>query len=189
MAPAAMRILGVDPGSVVTGYGIVERVRGSIVHVAHGAIRPPARASLPERLARIQLELRAAVSEYAPDRAVVESVFVAVNVRSALVLGQARGAILAALGEADLPVDELAAREVKKAVTGMGGADKKQVQTMVARLLELERLPPQDASDALAIALCRAQRNRMPDGVRLRRSRRSLGGSSALQMHPRGPTR
>ena len=122
VAPPGMRVLGVDPGSVVTGYGIVERVGGSIVHVAHGTIRPPAQAPLAERLARIQRDLRAAVSQYAPDRAAVECVFVAVNPRSALVLGQARGAILATLGEAEVPVDELSAREVKQAVTGMGGA-------------------------------------------------------------------
>ena len=174
MAPGAMRILGVDPGSRVTGYGVVDRVRGTLVHVAHGTIRPPARAPLPERLARIQRDLRAAVIDYAPDRAAVECVFVSVNARSALVLGQARGAILATLGEADLPVDELAARAVKQAVTGTGGADKDQVQAMVTRLLALERAPAQDACDALAVAMCRAQRSRMPDRVRSRRTRTAL---------------
>jgi crossover junction endodeoxyribonuclease RuvC len=114
----------------------------------------------------------------------VECVFVAVNARSALVLGQARGAILATLGEAEVPVDELAAREVKQAVTGMGGADKRQVQAMVARLLALDRPPPQDASDALAVALCRAQRSRLPEGVRSGRSRRR---SRASQGRLRGP--
>ena len=181
MAPAGLRILGVDPGSLVTGYGVVERVRGTIVHVGHGTIRPPARAPLPERLARIQRDLRAAVIDYAPDRAVVECVFVSVNARSALVLGQARGVILATLGEAELPVDELAAREVKQAVTGMGGADKGQVKAMVTRLLALDRPPAQDACDALAVAMCRAQRSRMPDRVRSRRTRTSL------RCRPTGP--
>jgi crossover junction endodeoxyribonuclease RuvC len=176
----------VDPGSVVTGYGIVERASGGIVHVAHGTIRPPARASLACRLAHIQRDLRAAVVDYAPDRAAVECVFVAVNSRSALVLGQARGAILAALGEAELPVDELAAREVKQAVTGTGGADKEQVQAMVVRLLALEHPPATDASDALAVALCRAQRGRMPDGVRSRRRRRR---AIAPPARPRGSIR
>ncbi len=183
MAPGAMRILGVDPGSRVTGYGVVERVRGTLVHVAHGTIRPPARAPLPERLALIARDLRAAVIAYAPDRAAVECVFVSVNVRSALVLGQVRGVILATLGEADLPVDELAPRQVKQAVTGMGGADKGQVQAMVTRFLALERAPAQDACDALAVAMCRAQRSRMPDRVRSRRPRASLRGrpTSSIQ--------
>jgi crossover junction endodeoxyribonuclease RuvC len=161
--PQAIRILGVDPGSVATGYGIVERVRGTIVHVAHGTIRPPARAPLAERLAHIQRDLQTTLIEYAPHRAAVESVFVSVNARSALVLGQARGAILATLGTAGVPVDELATRTIKKAVTGMGGAEKDQVQAMVSRLLGLERPPAQDAADALAVALCRAQMRPMAD--------------------------
>lgn len=159
--PHAIRVLGVDPGSAATGYGVVERVRGAIVHVAHGTIRPPAQAPLAERLARIQRDLQVALIEYAPQRAAVESVFVSINVRSALVLGQARGAILATLGTAGVPVDELATRAIKKAVTGMGGAEKGQVQAMVARLLGLERVPGQDAADALAVAMCRAQMSPM----------------------------
>ena len=158
-----MRILGIDPGSNATGYGVVERVAGSIVHVAHGTIRPPVKQALATRLAAIQRELHAAIEAQRPDRAVVESVFVSRNPNSALVLGQARGAILATLGYHGIPVDELAARQIKKAVTGAGGADKAQVQAMVARLLELPRPPACDAADALAAAICRAQMGRLAE--------------------------
>jgi crossover junction endodeoxyribonuclease RuvC len=157
----AMRILGIDPGSANTGYGIVERVKGRISYVAHGTIRAGSTAPLSERLAGIQRGLRAAISEHGPECAVVERVFVSNNPRSALVLGHARGAILATLGELGLQVEELAAREIKKAITGTGTADKKQVQAMVCRLLALERPPAQDAADALAAAMCRAQMGRL----------------------------
>jgi len=170
-----MRILGIDPGSSATGYGVVERCGANVSYVAHGTIRTPASAPLERRLAAIQAELSAAIVEYRPDRAVVERVFVSVNPRSALVLGQARGAILAALGSAGIPVDELAAREIKKAVTGVGAAEKLQVQVMVARLLHLSRPPAQDAADALAAAIARAQMGRLAAlGVGRRRSRRQL---------------
>jgi crossover junction endodeoxyribonuclease RuvC len=169
-----MRILGVDPGSNITGYGVVERVDSCIVHVAHGTIRTPAGQPLARRLAMIQCQLREAIEAHRPDRAAVESVFVSRNAASALVLGQARGAILATLGSHELPVDELAARQIKKAVTGAGAADKVQVQTMVVRLLGLSQVPAQDAADALAAAICRAQMGRLAElDVRVRsRTRR-----------------
>lgn len=158
-----MRILGIDPGSTATGFGVVERDGGHIVHVAHGIIRPSKKLPLAKRLSAIQAELQAAIEEHRPERAVVEQVFVSVNASSALVLGQARGAILAVLGSCDLPVDELAARQIKKAVTGVGSAQKQQVQAMVTRLLELSSSPAQDAADALAAALARAQMGRLAD--------------------------
>lgn len=185
-----MRILGIDPGSNATGYGVVERRGGCIVHVGHGTIRTPARRSLPERLAALQRGLRAALLEYAPELAVVEQVFVATNVRSALVLGQARGAILATLGDGGVPVDELAAREVKKAVTGTGSAEKGQVQYMVARLLALTEPLPRDAADALAVALCRAQMGPLAALGRPSSSRRSRVRSrrNLLAPGPRSPS-
>lgn len=170
-----MRILGIDPGSSATGYGVVERSGSKVTWVAHGTIRTSARAPLSERLAVIHRELREAIVLHRPERAVVERVFVSVNPRSALVLGHARGAILAALGGEGIAVDELAAREIKKAVTGIGNADKAQVQTMVARLLDLAPPPPQDAADALAAAVARAQMGRLAGlGVGRRRTRRNL---------------
>ena len=152
-----MRVLGLDPGSATTGYGVVDRIGAEIVHVAHGTIRVGTTGPLSERLARIQHQLGRVLDEHAPELAVVERVFVAANPRSALILGHARGAILAALGAAGVAVDELAAREIKKAIVGTGRADKSQVQSMVCRLLALPARPPQDAADALAAAICRAQ--------------------------------
>jgi crossover junction endodeoxyribonuclease RuvC len=152
-----MRVLGVDPGSSATGYGLVVRDGGSIRHLDHGVLRPPGAASLAERLGFLHDRLLELVRRSSPDVAVVERVFLASNPRSALILGQARGAILAGLGEARVPVSELAARQVKKAVTGSGAADKSQIQAMVGRLLALEVVPPTDAADALALAIGYAQ--------------------------------
>jgi crossover junction endodeoxyribonuclease RuvC len=169
-----MRVLGVDPGSSATGYGLVERDGGVIRHLRHGVLRPPTGADLSERLRFLHAELLEIARGEAPDVAVVERVFLASNPHSALVLGQARGAILASLGEARVRVSELAARQVKKAVAGTGSADKKQMQLMVARLLCLETAPPTDAADALALALSFAQAGPLADlPIRGRRGRGS----------------
>ena len=148
-----MRILGVDPGSSATGFGLIEREGSRTHHVRHGILRPPAGADLSVRLNFLHTRLAEVLTELEPDVAIVERVFIAANPRSALVLGQARGALLAALGAAGIEVAELSAREAKKAITGSGAADKKQMQMMVARLLGLDRVPPTDAADALALAL------------------------------------
>ena len=148
-----MRVLGVDPGSGATGFGLIERKGGAIQHLRHGVLRPPRGADLAERLNFLHRELLAIMTLDRPEIVVVERVFIATNPRSALVLGQARGAILASLGAAGVRVAELAARQVKKAVTGSGAADKAQMQMMVARLLSLDTPPPTDAADALALAL------------------------------------
>ena len=153
-----MRILGIDPGSVATGYGVVERSGADVRHVAHGTLRPPRAATLAARLAAIQDGLREVIAAHRPDAVVVEQVFVASNARAALVLGQARGVALAAASAAGLPVEELSPQDVKRAVVGHGAAPKAQVQRMVQRLLTLRSAPPQDAADALAAALCRAHR-------------------------------
>jgi len=169
-----MRILGIDPGSSATGYGVVDWRAGVLVHVDHGVVRPPPGTPLAGRLACIHERILEVARRHRPDVAVVERVFVASNARSALVLGQARGAALAALAAAELEVGELAAREVKQAVVGTGAASKAQVQGMVARLLGLERRPPLDASDALAVAICHAHAGRLAAaGVTPRRRRMS----------------
>jgi crossover junction endodeoxyribonuclease RuvC len=148
-----VRILGIDPGSVATGWGIVDCAGSSLRHVASGVLRPPdLDAAL--RLARIHSELVDLVRVHAPHSAALEAVFVARNPRAALKLGQARGVALAVCGGVGLPTTEYAPARVKGAVAGYGGADKAQVQAMVRRLLGLERLPPRDAADALAIAIC-----------------------------------
>ncbi len=157
-----MRILGIDPGSTVTGYGVVEREGSALIHVAHGTLRPPRGESVAARLAWIQHGIAEVVAQHVPAAAAIERVFVRPeNPRSALVLGQARGVALAALGAAGLEVDELTPQEVKSAVAGTGAASKDQVQRMVQRLLALEKVPAQDAADALAIAICRVHRGRL----------------------------
>jgi crossover junction endodeoxyribonuclease RuvC len=165
-----MRILGIDPGSTCTGYGLLERaaaagrvppgaVRG-LVHVAHGTLRPPRGAALPLRLAALQRGFAELLEVLRPDVAVVERAFVAASPRAALVLGHARGVALAALGAADVPVFELAPAAIKLAVAGSGVAEKRAIQVMVQRLLGLPAAPPRDAADALAAALCHAQTGR-----------------------------
>lgn len=169
-----MRILGIDPGSTATGFGIVERADGGLRHVAHGTIRPPRGVSMAGRLQALYTGISEVVQLHEPTTAVVERVFMGEHARSALVLGQARGAVLVALGGAALEVVELSPREVKQAVTGWGAADKQQVQRMVASLLQLESPPGQDAADALALAMCRGQIGRLAElGVAGRSRRRT----------------
>jgi len=157
-----MRVLGIDPGSVTTGYGLVEDRGSDLQAVAFGAITTQARTPFAQRLLRIYRELRAVVTTHRPDCAAVESVFFAQNVQSALRLGQARGVALLALAEEGLDIAEYAPREIKQAVTSYGHAGKAQVQEMVRILLHLPHLPqPADAADALALAICHHQAARM----------------------------
>ena len=178
-----MRILGIDPGSNATGFGVVDYSGGQLAHIAHGVIRPTPSAQTSERLAVIHREILKIMDEFAPQACAIEQVFVAVNVRSALILGQARGVALAALGSGALPVHELSAREVKKALVGTGRASKAQVQAMVTRLLDLSKFPPVDASDALAIAICQAHAGKLASlGVRSSRHRRRPRAQSVLAL-------
>lgn len=148
-------MLGVDPGTAATGYGVVERPEsGPYRLIECGVIRPPARATLARRLAVIHEEVAALIARHHPAALAVESVFVAQNARSALVLGHARGVILLAGAQADLEVAEYAPRQVKAAVVGAGAATKPQVGLMVAKLLRLKHAPaPADAADGVAVAL------------------------------------
>jgi crossover junction endodeoxyribonuclease RuvC len=176
-----MRILGIDPGSTATGFGVVDRAAGDLRHVAHGTLRPPRRAPLAERLAWLQRGLVHVIARHEPDLAVVERVFVAASPRSALVLGAARGVVLATLAGAGLALHEYAAREVKQAVVGTGAAEKRQVQLMVQRLLGLSRVPARDASDALAAAICHAHAGRLATlSVSSRLRRRRVGSARRL---------
>ena len=151
-----MRVLGVDCGTEITGYGVVETASdGSLLHVESGAIRMSPRNPLPERLSRIFDKLRLVIEQRQPDVVAIEDVFYAVNVKSALKLGQVRGVAMLAASLSSLPVAEYAPLSIKSAVVGYGKADKAQVQHMVARLLRLAVLPePPDVADALAIAIC-----------------------------------
>jgi len=156
-----MRILGIDPGSVATGYGVVDSEAGRLIHVAHGTLRPSPRSSPAQRLHELHQSISAVVHDHAPDTAVVEQVFVSASARSALVLGQARGVALAAVSVGGRVVVEYSASRIKLAVTGNGRAGKAQVQNMVRRLLELDRVPARDAADALAAAICHANAGRI----------------------------
>lgn len=148
-----MRVMGVDPGATVTGWGIVEARGPEFHHVASGTVRPP-RGDVGARLDMIFDRISEAIGEHRPDAIAVERVFFARNARSALVLGQARGAALAACGRAGGSVHEYSALEIKQAVVGRGRADKLQVQHMVRVLLGLRKAPQADAADALACAIC-----------------------------------
>jgi len=149
-----MRVLGVDPGTARMGWGVVEGEEEPRL-VAYGTLTTPAGRPLAERLQYLCRALREVVAGHRPDTAALEELFFARNVRTAFAVGQARGAALVALAEAGLTVYEYSPLEVKQAVTGYGGADKAQVQEMVRALLSLDEIPrPDDAADALAVALC-----------------------------------
>jgi crossover junction endodeoxyribonuclease RuvC len=160
-------ILGLDPGSRVTGYGVVQRSGSRLTALAEGLIPLDPDLPMAERLARLSAEIECLVDRTSPDAAVLESTFHGRSSRSLIVLAQARGAILAVLGRRSLPVAEYAPAEVKVAVTGNGRADKRQVARMVDLLLGVRsrRAGSSDATDALAAALCYAQRFRI-DGLR-----------------------
>jgi crossover junction endodeoxyribonuclease RuvC len=156
-----VRILGIDPGSRRCGYGVIERLStGRVRYVECGVVEAPASAPLTVRLVEIGAGLREVIDELQPEVVAAEGVFHGRNARSALQLGQARGALLLVCGEATLSVAEYAPATVKRAVAGSGRASKQQVQNMVRALCSLERPPRLDASDALAIAICHAFRMR-----------------------------
>jgi crossover junction endodeoxyribonuclease RuvC len=150
-----MRILGIDPGLNVTGFGIISKEGGRLDYVASGAIRTPP-GSLPVRLKTILEHLIEIIHTHRPQEVAVEQVFVNVNPKSTLLLGQARGAAICAAVSQALPVAEYTALQVKQAVVGNGHAEKLQVQEMVKRLLRLPAAPSPDAADALACAICHA---------------------------------
>jgi crossover junction endodeoxyribonuclease RuvC len=164
-----MRVLGIDPGTVATGYGLVE-LRGDTLHaVTFGTISSRAGLSFAQRLLHIYQELRTLLTRARPDCAAVEAVFFARNVQSALRLGQARGVALLALAQEAVEIHEYSALEVKQAVTSYGRAEKGQVQEMVRLLLRLPEVPrPADAADALAVAICHHHAARLKARLRER---------------------
>ena len=152
----SIRILGIDPGLRITGFGVIEKTGNKLAYVASGCIKTDGKASLPTRLGTIHAGINELVTQYQPDQAVVEIIFVNVNPQSTLLLGQARGAAIAALVAGRLEVAEYTALQVKQAVVGNGHADKVQVQHMIRRLLSLPGDPSPDAADALACAIAHA---------------------------------
>ena len=151
-----MRVLGIDCGTEYTGFGVVELcLDGKLICLACGAVRLSLREPLPLRLATIFERLGAIIQEHQPDNVAIEDIFYALNVKSALKLGQVRGVAMLAASTAGLAVTEYAPLTIKSAVVGYGRAEKRQVQHMVTRLLNLAEIPePPDAADALAIAIC-----------------------------------
>ena len=154
-----MRVIGIDPGTLVCGYGIVD-VEGSSMKAVHfGAVRVKKDMTFPERLVHIHKRLAEVIREHHPEVAAIERLFVGKNVKSAMRAGEGRGVAVLTAALEGLPVHEYTPAEVKKAVVGAGGAHKTQVQQMVRILLGLEKLPrPQDAADALAVAICHCNR-------------------------------
>jgi len=152
---ATVKILGIDPGLRMTGFGLVDQQGQRLDYIASGVIRTPD-ADLPARLGTIFDEISTLIREHAPDQAAIEKVFVNVNPQSTLLLGQARGAAICALVAGGVPVAEYTALQLKKAVVGYGHATKTQMQQMVVRLLNLQGTPGPDAADALGMAICHA---------------------------------
>lgn len=169
-----MRILGLDPGLRVTGYGVIDKQRHVLRYVASGVVRT-GEGELPKRIHALFIGIQEIVATYAPEATAVEKVFVNVNPQSTLLLGQARGAAIAALTQAGQPVYEYTALQVKQAVVGNGHADKQQVMHMVQRLLRLSSEPSADAADALACAICHAHGG-MGLGALVTAGRRVRGG-------------
>lgn len=156
-----MRILGIDPGIRCTGYGLISVDSREPTLVDYGTITPPTAASIGRRLSVIYDDIAQLIETGAPDELAIEDTFYGVNVKSALILGQARGAAILCAAHHRLPVGEYAPRKVKLATTGNGAAAKEQVQMMVQRILNMDRPPtPMDASDALAVAICHHQQLR-----------------------------
>lgn len=151
-----MRLLGIDPGLRVTGWGVIDLDGNRLIPVAHGVVKSTSAASLARRLTQLYDGLCAVIEQYNPDSAAVEETFVNKNPKSTLLLGQARGVALLAPAKADLEVSEYAANLIKKSVVGSGHADKRQVSLMVHRLLPGVSIDSSDAADALAVAICHA---------------------------------
>jgi len=157
-----VRVLGIDPGLAITGYAVIDETGSDLQLITTGVIRTPANTPAPERLRMIHQELSDLISEHQPDASGVEELFFSRNVKTAMSVGQARGVILLTLANAGLSIAEYTPMQVKEAITGYGNADKRQVQEMVRMLLNLSDVPrPDDAADAVAVAICYLHRARL----------------------------
>jgi len=149
-----MRVLGIDPGSRVTGYGVVEKQENNLVNIVYGEVRSSKDAPLSKRLAAIYDKLIKVLEQITPDAISIEDIFCGKNVKSLIKQGETRGVAILAGSHKCIPIFEYTPLEIKKAVCGYGRAEKNQIQYMVKAILKLPELPPPDASDALAIAIC-----------------------------------
>jgi crossover junction endodeoxyribonuclease RuvC len=150
-----VKILGIDPGTATTGFGIVEKKQSKLISVDYGVISTPKELDMSNRLLILYEDIKEIIDHHKPDIIAVEQLFFARNVTTAITVGQARGVVLLAAQKADLKIVEFTPLQVKQSVTGYGQATKKQVQEMVKKILDLSQIPkPDDAADALAIAIC-----------------------------------
>ena len=153
-----MKILGIDPGTIVTGYGLIETDNDNVELIKYGALTPPGRSPIGERLSFLYQNLQSIIAQYQPEVVAVEQPFVAKNASSAFAIGRAQAVAILAAANAYLPCFEYTPTEIKMRVANYGAADKEQVQQMVMLQLELKEVPePNDAADALAVALCHVQ--------------------------------
>lgn len=160
-----MRWLGIDPGLRTTGFGVIELDGQRLRYISSGIIESgDISQGLPKRLGNLYTGVQEVLVAYQPDAAAIEEIFLNVNPRSTLMLGQARGAVIAALVSTGLPVSEYSARGVKQAIVGTGRASKLQMQEMVKRLLNLKKNPSTDAADALGVAICAAHHHQVQSG-------------------------
>ena len=160
-----MRWLGIDPGLRTTGFGVIELEGQRLHYISSGIIQSDGvEAGLPKRLGTLYSGVQEVLLAYQPDTAAIEEIFLNVNPRSTLMLGQARGAVIAAMVSTGLPVSEFSARGVKQAIVGTGRASKIQMQEMVKRLLKLKKTPSPDAADALGVAICAAHHHQVHSG-------------------------
>lgn len=156
-----MIILGIDPGSIACGYGIVQVNKRKIIAAGCDTIKLSANAPLSLRLTTLYQEINKVITQYQPSMAAVESIFHGKNIKSAFVLGHARGVLMLALAEHDIPIYEYAPREIKRSVVGNGNASKEQIRYMVQQILSIDlAAASHDATDALAVALCHFNKNR-----------------------------
>jgi crossover junction endodeoxyribonuclease RuvC len=151
-----MRVLGIDPGSLITGYGLIEKRKNNLACLGHGEIKTMVRGTSSAFLVNIYEQLKMVIEENKPDVMAVEEVFYGKNVKSLIKQGQARGVAILAGSHRGIPVFEYSPLEVKKAVVGYGRAEKSQVQAMIKAILQLKETPGADAADALAVAICHA---------------------------------
>ncbi len=167
-----MLVLGIDPGIAITGYGLIQSgPRNDYQCMDFGVVTTPAKLNDTQRLKILFDKLTALIRQYRPDSSAVEKLFFQKNVRTAIAVGQARGVAMLTLAQADLTVQEYTPNEVKQTVCGYGNADKRQVQRMVQTLLNLEDLPePDDAADALAVAICHIHHQSFNDRIQQARS-------------------
>ena len=184
MSNDPVTILGVDPGLRNTGWGVITVEGARMSWRGHGVVKPSTDAPMSERLAAIVQGLRDVVGRYQPDCAAIEETFVNQNPKSTLLLGQARGAAMASLALAGLEVEEYAARKIKQCIVGTGAADKSQMGFMIAKLLPKAGNMTDDAADALAVAITRANHLNMPSAPLMKADTSSRAGAGARSRRP-----